>query len=83
MLRPESGLRLMPNGLQDCSMCGRTFSAGVTYCSHCELPPEKPDAEDSLPMTGETPGDAEYFDLYRDWSHDTGEDEFDREEMRR
>ena len=72
--RPESGLRVMSDGFKDCPYCGRSFTAAVEYCSHCELPPQKPDAEDSLPVA-ELPND-----LYCDWSHDTGEDEFDREE---
>jgi hypothetical protein len=66
----------MPDGLKDCPRCGRSFNAAVTHCSGCEEQPEKPDAEDSLPMP-EAPND-----LYRDWSHDSGEDEFEREERR-
>ena len=75
MSGPETILRTLPDG-KYCPRCDRDFSPAVQYCSHCEEPPAKPDIEASLPVA-ELPND-----LYRDWSHDTGEDEFDREERR-
>jgi len=76
-LRPESGIRLMPDGLQDCPRCGRSYGPAVKHCSGCEEAPEPPDAEDSLPVAEAPNG------VYADWSRDTGEDELDREERQR
>ena len=79
-----------PTDLMRCSYCGHRYHVGWGHCPSCgpsptegypysEEPPElpaEPDAEAPLPVA-ELPND-----LYCDWSHDTGEDEFDREERR-
>jgi len=75
-------------GLVRCPCCGWWHHVGWGHCPSCgpsptegpryseELPelPVEPDIEASLPVA-ELPND-----LYRDWSHDTGEDGFDWEE---
>jgi hypothetical protein len=75
----------MANTPVRCPTCRKRRHADWGRCPSCspmpwvappepEIAPEKPDVEYSLPLA-EAP-----TDLYRDWSHDTGEDEFDRQE---
>jgi uncharacterized Zn finger protein (UPF0148 family) len=72
-----SGLVRDPDGMIRCPYCGRTFSDGVTFCSHCEEPPNALQAAEWQEIPPEPPND-----VHRDWSHDSGEDELDREERR-
>jgi len=70
-LRPESGIRLMPDGLQDCPRCGRSYGPAVKHCSGCEEAPEPPDAEDPLPGERLPPMD-QYDDDFREGDYDGG-----------
>jgi len=60
-----------------CPSCGPSPTEGPRYSEELPELPVEPDIEAPLPVA-ELPND-----LYRDWSHDTGEDGLDREEMRR
>ena len=80
----DSGLTVLEqDGLtwHVCPRCDRLFNDQVQYCSHCEEPPDALQASEWQEIPPRTdPEDGLPNDLYRDWSHDTGEDELDREE---
>jgi hypothetical protein len=59
-----------------CPTCNRAFYPTVEWCSHCELPPNALQSSEWQ----EIPPRQLWDEDYRDWSHDTGEDELDREE---
>lgn len=75
--------------LTRCPACRQRHHTGWGHCPSCAPIPgplykeeyaEPPEPIEKLDIEASLPVQEEPNDLYRDWSHDTGEDELDRQE---